>query len=244
MRCRASETANRLWCFVADKATWVGVIVAVVTGLTGAVSGLWGAYTAHEALQLKQPLDEHTEMVKSYLGQIDSAKSRKDWSTVTRLRIEYENYEEKWRTVKTVASIVKPITELQTATLSPAATRALTDLIAQLSTTPAVADSAPATMGAAYLALDRYDSALHEFSSAGAAPKNLALKAAAWGGLASATSDVQLKQRYSDAALSTLKESIRTSRGSDEQEAIIQFARNTPGLIEVVPYTADKKPNK
>lgn len=243
MQCPASETANQLWCLVADKATWIGVSVAVVTGLTGAVSGLWGAYTAHEALQLKQPLDEHTEMVKSYLGQIDSAKSRKDWPTVTRLRVEYENYEEKWRTVRTVASIVKPITDLQTATLSPAATSALTDLVGQLSTTPAVAHSAPATMGAAYLALDKYDSALHEFSSADAGPKTLALKAAAWGGLASTTSDAQLKQRYSQAALSTLKESIRMSRGTDEQEVILQFARKTPGLIEVVPYTADKKPN-
>jgi hypothetical protein len=225
------------------RTTWIGVIVAVVTGVGGAVSGLWGAYTAQEALQLKQPLDEHTEMVKSYQGQMDSAKSRKDWPTVARLRVEYENYEEKWRTVRTVASIVKPITELQTTKLSPAATSTLTTLVGLLSTSPDVAHSAPATMGAAYLALEKYDSALHEFSSAGAEPKTLALKAAAWGGLASTTSDTRLKQHYSEAALSTMKASIHSSRSAEEQDVITRFARETPGLIEVVPHAADKKPD-
>ncbi|HEX4025684.1 MAG TPA: hypothetical protein VHX52_13430 [Steroidobacteraceae bacterium] len=210
--------------------TWASVIAT-------AALGAWSEYTAHEALRLKQPLDKHTEMVRSYQGEIASAQSRKDLHAVTRLRVEYEKYEEQWRTVESVAEIVKPLTDLTASKLSPAATDRLTTLLGQLSAAPAVPNWEPTTMGAAYLALDKYDLAALEFSNATGGPKTLALKAAAYGGLATTTFDIQLRQQYTDTAVSSLRESISSSRGTGVERDVIRFAQETPTLSEYLPKT-------
>jgi hypothetical protein len=219
-----------------EKLCTVGIAVV------GACSGLWGAYTAHEAMKLKQPLDEHTEVVKSYQGQIASAKARKDLPVVVRLQIEYETYEEQWRTLKRVSALVEPITDLRAAKLSPEESFTLGGLLGQLSKASVVTNSDPITMGAAYLALDKYDSAAHAFAQTVAGPKSLVLKAAAFGGLANSTADVDLRREYMETARHSLNRSIQISRGTKDQPAIIEFAQHTPSLIEFLPEAMQKKP--
>jgi hypothetical protein len=214
--------------------TWAGVLLT-------AGAALWADYTAHEAMKLKQPLDEHTEMVKSYQGQIDSAKSRKDLPTVTRLRVEYENYEERWRDLQRVTAIVAPLSELRVARLSAGATTTLNALVGRLSSAPTVANSAPTTMGVAYLALENYDSAAREFSDVYADPKALALKAAAFGGLANNTNDTGLKLQYETTARRSLEKSIKASYGTQDGIDVIRFARDTPSLVEFLPEALGQK---
>jgi hypothetical protein len=213
-----------------------------VVGTIAVSPGIWSAYTNWQAMKLHHPFDVHAEMVKSFQGEIESAKSRKDQPTVARVSLDYERYEEQWRTLQRVSAIVEPITELKATKLSPEATIMLTGLIGQISTSPAVTKPDPTTMGAAFLALDRYDSAAREFEQTVAGPKNLALKAAAYGGLANRTDDVDLRRRYMETARSSLNKSIQTSRGRD-QLAIISFAQATPSLVEYVPKEAmQRKP--
>jgi hypothetical protein len=216
---------------------WTTWAVAAV----GASAGLWGAYTGQRALNLKQPLDEHTEMVKSYQGEIASASARRDLQTVMRLRRAYEEYEERWRDLQTLTALVAPLRELKVTRLSSAATSDLSELVGKLSMTPAVSNSAPATMGAAYLALNRFDSAAYEFSNAVADPKTLVLKAAAFSGLANSTTDSALKQRYEWTARNSLETSIKAASGTPESPAIGRFVQATPGLVELLPDTMAQK---
>jgi len=217
-------------------------LCTVGIALVGAGSGLWGAYTADKAIELKQPLDVHAEMAKSYQGQIASAKARKDHPDVVRLQIEYETYEEQWRTLQRVSSIVEPITDLRVAKLSAEQASTLGDLVGRLSNASAVTNSDPITMGVAYLALDKYDSAAHALSQTVGGPKSLVLKAAAFGGLADSTADVDLRREYIETARTSLNRSIQTSRGTKDQRAIIEFAQQTPSLIEYLPEAMQKKP--
>jgi hypothetical protein len=219
-------------------------LCTVGIALVGACSGVWGAYTADEAMKIKQPLDVHTEVVKSYQGQIASAKARKDQPAVARLQIEYETYEEQWRTLERVSAIVEPITDLRAAKLSPEESSTLDGLLGQLSKASVVTNSDPTTMGAAYLALDKYDSAAHAFAQTVAGPKSLVLKAAAFGGLANGTANVDLRREYMETARYSLNRSIQTSRGTKDQPAIIEFAQHTPSLIEYLPEAMQKKPEE
>jgi hypothetical protein len=223
--------------------TWEKVCTFGIA-LVGAGSGVWGAYTANKAIKLKQPLDVHAEMVKSYDGEIASAAARKDQPDVVRLQIEYETYEEQWRTLQRVSAIVAPITELRLAKLSSDQVSTLGGLIEQLSKAPAVTSPDPTIMGAAYLALDRYDSAARIFSPTFTDPRSLALKAAAFGGLANSTTDGNLRQAYMETARSSLNKSIQTSHGTSDQLAIIEFAQHTPSLVEYLPEAMQKKPQE
>lgn len=221
--------------------TWEKVCTVGIA-LVGAGSGVWGAYTANEAIELKQPLDAHAEMVKSYQGEIASAEARKDQPDVVRLQIEYEIYEEQWRTLQRVSAIVAPITELRTVKLSSDQVSALGGLVEQLSKVPAVTNSDPTIMGAAYLALDRYDSAARAFAPTFVDPRSLVLKAAAFSGLANSTTDENLRQAYMETARSSLNKSIQTSRGTKDQLAVIEFAQHTPSLVEYLPEAMQMKP--
>jgi hypothetical protein len=221
---------------------WHKLSIAIITalvGLLGGLAGFWGAYTAQKTLDLRHPIDQHEAMAKSFGGEISSAIARKDLQAVTRLRRSYEEYEEHWRTLQVVAAIVKPLEDLRVTKLSPAAAADLSKLVAQLAATDS-SPRAPTTMGAAYLALNQYDSAASELSNVTGA-KPLMLKAAAFGGLADGTSDLTLREGYRTTARDSLSRSLIASYNSDDAATVVRFAQDTPALSGLLREVAETK---
>src|SRR5882672_487199 len=111
------------------KITWALAVV-------GAVSGLWGAYTAYDASKFKQPFDEHDQVTKSYQAQIVSAEKRKDAPEVARVRLRFEEYEEKWRAARQIVQIVAPIESLAAVQITAEQDKTLKELLPKSSKGP------------------------------------------------------------------------------------------------------------
>jgi hypothetical protein len=208
------------------------IVITAIAAFVGAVTGTW-------ALLLKQPLDEHTEMAKSYLGEISSAVARRDLKAANRVRLEYELYEENWRVLRGVAALVKPITELRANNLSPAAVQDLSKRVIELS--PAAVSIEPVTMGAAYFALNKYDIAVSTLNLAPVEPKTLVLTAAAYGGLARDTTDAALKRRYEAAAIESLEKGFDAARNTRDWSTVVEFAKDSPDLGQAYPAVMARK---
>jgi hypothetical protein len=214
--------------------TWEKLIaiIGALVGLLGGGAGIWGAYTAQKTLDLRHPIDQREAMAKSFEGEISSALARKDLPTVTRLRLQHEAYEERWRTRQLVSEIVAPLEELRVTKLSPASAEELRKLLAQQSAADSLPKT-PTTLGAVYLALNEYDSAASELSNVTAGAKPLMLKAAAFGGLADSTSNLTLKASYRATARDSLAKSIGASRNTQEAATVVNFAQDTPSLADL-----------
>jgi hypothetical protein len=158
---------------------------------------------------------------------------------VTRVRLEYEQYEEDWRKLQNVALLVRPIKDLAADQLSPAGLQDLNKQVFDLS--PMAASVQPVTMGAAYFALSRYDSAVAALNLAPAEPKTLVLKAAAYGGLARDTTDSALKGRYEEAARDNLHRGLAAAEGTQDYSTVVQFARGSRDLSFVYQMEQPRK---
>jgi hypothetical protein len=201
----------------------IGVIVAL-TALIGAVTGVW-------ALMAKQPLDEHTEVAKSFLGQIDSASARADSREVTRVRLLYEEWEQHWRNERVIVALVRPLQQLESTQLSPSDTQRLAQLVGGKAVTHTAASAA--ALGAAYIALNDYRNAATQLSGVTSDPKTLVLKAVAFDGLSKDTSDATLKAQYFDTARQSLDKGIAGSRLTGEYQTVQRFVEASPGLVEL-----------
>ena len=199
----------------------------IFEGLT-VLAALVGACTGIRALYFKEPLDTHTEMAKSFEGEIASAAARRDLQKANRVRQDYEQFEENWRRSQAVAALVEPIKELRVTTLPAAEAEHLNELVSALP--PTATSAAPETMGAAYLALNEYDSAISAFGMAPRGPKTLLLEATALSGKARDTTDASLKTKYEDAARETLAMGLREAEGTADKRDVYQFAANSPDL--------------
>jgi len=222
----------------------VSKVVIVAVALLGGLTGLWSACTTRDALKFKQPFEEHDQLAKSYMAQITSAEKRNDLNEVTRVRRDYEAFEEKWRTGRQIAKIVAPIESLATAQLSAEETAALRELMVKGAggLSPAVISST--TMGAAYLALNDFQDSAEQLNVATSKKKDpnaFALKAAAYSGLASHTTDPDLKQKYEIAAVASFNEALKASPKSTE---LTDFALAVPSLKAILEEKGFKLTNR
>ena len=211
----------------------VSKVVIVAFPLLGGLAGLWGAYTAHDALKFKQPFEEHEQLAKSYVGQIDSAEKRKDIKEATRIRLLYESFEERWRAGRQITKIVAPIENLTAGQLSPEETAALRELMAKAGSggfTPSPTVMSSTTLGAAYLALNDFEDSAEQLNVATSKrkdPNAFVLKAAAYSGLASKATAPDLKRKYEDATVTSFKEALKVSRKSTD---FSDFVEAVPSL--------------
>ncbi len=205
-------------------------ILTKVLAIVGGISGPWGAYTAYDALKFKQPFDEHDQVAKSYLAQITSAEKRNDKGEVTRIRLLYETYEEKWRAARRIAQIVAPIESLATVFLTPEESSHLNDLLVRTAEGPTNPWLSPKTLGAAYLATKDFKSAAAQLSVAAQGSKDpnaLALKAAAYSELASRATDPRIKSKYEITAAESYTAALKMKSISAE---LTGFAYANPSL--------------
>lgn len=210
-------------------------IVTIIIAIVGCVAGLWGAYTAHDASKFKQPFDEHDEISKSFTSQISSAEKRNDKTEVIRVRLSYEKFEESWRTARQIAKITAPFENLATYQLSPDQSNNLTKLLATTSTEPNALPLSTKTLGAAYLALGNYQKAAEQLSVVSSETEDsntLALKAAAFSGLASSTIDPTTKSRYEVTAAESFRAAFKESSGRTNE--LYAFAEANPNLKTIL----------
>ncbi|MEK6765089.1 MAG: hypothetical protein AABY49_02520 [Planctomycetota bacterium] len=205
--------------------------VTMIIAIGGGFAGLWGAYTAHDASKFKQPFDEHDEISKSFISQISSAEKRNDNTDVIRVRLIYEKFEERWRTARQIAKITAPFENLATYKLSSDQRTNLTKLLATILAEPNAPPLSTKTLGAAYLALGDYKRAAEHLSVVSSEIKDinaLALKAAAFGGLATSTNDTEAKSRYEVTATESLRAAFKESSGRTNE--LYSFAEANPDL--------------
>jgi FtsZ-interacting cell division protein ZipA len=219
------------------------IVVLKVVIVLGGLSGLWSTYTTHDALKFKQPFEEHDQLAKSYVAQITSAEKRNDIKEVTRVRRDYEAFEEKWRAGRQIAKIVAPIESLAEVQLSAEETAALRELMAKGAEGPTAPVISATTLGAAYLALNDFEDSAKQLNIATSKKKDpnaLALKAAAYGGLAShATTD--LKQKYEAAAVESFNAALKVSPKPTE---LTDFALAIPSLKAILEKNGVKLTNR
>jgi hypothetical protein len=147
----------------------------------GGIAGLWGAYTAHDAMKFQQPLDEHSKIVLSFHNQIASAEKHREESDIIRVRLEYEKYEENWRNGRRLSALVSPIESLAAHRVSDDERNEITQLLNSMGSAQASSLLDNRTLGAAYFAVGRYDEASVHFLAASKErpdPSSLALQAA------------------------------------------------------------------
>lgn len=208
--------------------------ITMALAIIGGVAGPWGAYTAYDASKFKQPFDEHDQVAKSYLAQITSAENRKDATEVTRVRLLYEGFEEKWRAGRQIAQLVAPIESLAVTQLTLAQSQNLKGLVKKASEGSSQPSLPPKTLGAAYFAIKDFEGAVAQFNAAGSKnddPKILALKAAAYSELAATVSDNAAKTNYETAAVESYSRALKETRGTSELSG---FAVANPNLKAVL----------
>jgi len=194
------------------------------------VSGPWGAYTAYDAARFKQPFDEHDQIGKSYVAQIASAEKREDKAEITRVRILYEIYEEKWRAARKIAQIVAPIESLATVSLTLEERSNLSTLLDRTIEGPSQPWLSRKTLGAAYLATKDFKGAAAQLSVAAQEnrdPKVLTLKAAAFSELAFQAMDPGMKSKYEAIAAESYAAALKGTRRSSD---LTGFALAYPSL--------------
>ena len=204
--------------------------VTMLAAFIGCVAGLWGAYTGYDASKFKQPFDEHDQLAKSYVAEITSAEKRNDINEVTRVRLLYEAFEEKSRAAKQIVQIVAPIESLAAVQLSAKQGTTLRELMVKTAEGPTRAVLSSTTLGAAYLALNDYGDAATQLSVATSKkndPNAFALKATAYSGLASRTTDPNVKQKHEAAAVESFTAALKASPKSTK---LTDFALANPGL--------------
>jgi hypothetical protein len=208
--------------------------LTIAFAIVGGVAGPWGAYTAHDASKFKQPFDEHDEIAKSYTAQIFSAERRADTKEVTRIRLLYEVYEERWRAVRQIAQIVAPIENLDPVQLSAQQSEGLKILLARVSADPSHPTLPAKTLGAAYLAIKDFDNAAAQFNVATSKTndsKILALKAAAFSGLAFRTTNPSMKLMYETTAVESY---VAAQKVTPKSLGLTAFAVANPNLKAVL----------
>ena len=206
----------------------------MLAAVIGCVGGLLGAYTAYDASKFKQPFDEHDQLAKSYVAQIISAEKRNDINEVTRVRLLYEAFEEKWRAARQIVRIVAPIESLAAVQLSAKQSTTLRELMVKAAEGPNPAALSSKTLGAAYLALNDFEAAATQLTvttSKKNDPDAFALKAAAYSGLASHTTDPNMKQKYEAAAAVSFSAALKASPKSTE---LTGFAEANPSLKAIL----------
>jgi hypothetical protein len=209
-------------------------IIGVVAGAVGAMTGIWGAYTAYDASRFKQPFDEHAEISKSFVSQIDSAEKRSDEKEATRVRIQYELYEEKWRAAREIAQIVRPVENLASVRFNEEELLKLKGLVEKVAHGPSQPALSPETLGAAYFAMGDFKNAAAQFNHLGqdsGKPNTSALKAAAFSELALEQHDPVIKDRYEEIAKKSYLEAVENS---SEPEVLSDFATDNPKLKAVL----------
>jgi uncharacterized protein HemY len=219
-------------------------VVTMLAAFIGCVAGLWGAYTAYDASKFKQPFDEHDQLSKSYVAQITSAEKRNDINEVTRVRLLYEAFEEKWRAARQIVQIVAPIENLAAVQLSAKQSTTLRELMVKATEGPTPAVMSSTTLGAAYLALNDFEDAATQLSVATSKKKDpnaFALKAAAYSGLASSTTDPNVKQKYEAAAVASFSAALKASPKSTE---LTDFALANPSLKAILEEKGIKLTNR
>lgn len=178
--------------------------------IIGAISGTWGAYTAHDATKFKQPFDEHEKVASSFQSQISSAEKRKDKIEALRVRILYEKFEEGWREGRAIAGLVAPVEALVSSKLGD---KELAELNKLFSSSSNKSDfGLPAkTLGAAYLAVGEYENAIRHLKIASARkddPRALALQSVAFGRLAKGASTTGVKVNYEELAIESFRAAL------------------------------------
>ncbi len=81
--------------------------IIAILALIGATAGIWGAYTVHTAMGPPQSIEKHLALQASFNKQIESAQKRGDTDEVSRLRSNYESYEEGWRESIKIGTLVE-----------------------------------------------------------------------------------------------------------------------------------------
>ncbi len=204
--------------------------LTMALALIGAIAGLGGAYTAYDASKFKQPFDEHDQISKSYMAQISSAERRNDRKEVIRVRLLYEMYEEKWRAATRIAQIVSPLESLASVQLSTDQRLNLKELLRKVSEGPNQPTVSSKTLGAAYLAIHDFDSAATQLTLATSRrvdSNTLALKAAAFSGLAVGTSNPDAKSAYERTAAESYVAALKAAPRSGD---VSGFAAGNPDL--------------
>lgn len=202
--------------------------------LVGAVSGGWGAYTAFDASKFKQPFFEHQQIAKSFLAEVASAEARKDAPEATRIRLRYEQFEERWRASMQIAQIVAPVESLSVSQLSKDQSQRLKELLATASQGQSQPDLSAKTLGAAYFAVKDYKAAavqLDAATSQHSEPDALALKAAAYSALAVSTSNLSDKKMYNDVAANSFSKALKITTNADQ---LSDFTIANPSLKAVL----------
>lgn len=208
--------------------------IAVLVGFIAAMPGFWSAYNVYHASAFKHPFDEHSEIAKSYIAQITSAERRRDISEIARIRLSYERYEESWRAARQIARMVAPIENLAIVQLAPSEVDSLRSLLSQVSAGLNQPSLSPKTLGAAYLAIGDYRNAVAQLTVASKKrpdQNTLALKSAAFSGLAYETVDPANRLRYEANAVATFNSAESVGLRSSDLSA---FAIANPGLKAIL----------
>jgi hypothetical protein len=183
----------------------------MAVALFGAVAGLWGAYTAHDAAKFKQPFDERGQMASSFQSQIASAEKRKDAKEVLRVRVLYERFEEGWREGRKIIGLVAPVEALASTSLNNSDLAQLNELMS--SSDKSEFNVSPKTLGAAYLALGQYENAVRHFEVASKGSDDsraFALQSAAFGELAKSASTDIVRSKYEDLAADSFRAALKS----------------------------------
>ena len=203
-----------------------------------AIASIWNTCTVRDAAKFKQPLDEHDEVSKSFVSQISSAEKRHDNTEEIRIRLLYEKYEEGWRAARKIANIIAPFENLAIYQLSSNQQSDLTKLVDITLAAPYMSFLSQKTLGAVYLALGDYGKAATQLSAVSSETKDtnaLALKAAAFGGLASNADNQIEKLQYENTATQTFLLATETAKKLSGRTAELNsFAAANPGLLAIL----------
>ncbi|WP_009515471.1 hypothetical protein [Hydrogenophaga sp. PBC] len=204
-------------------------LTTISIAVIGAVSGSWGAYTAHEAAKFKQPFDEHHQMAESFHGQISSAEKRKDLKEVNRIRVLYEKFEEGWREARKISTIVAPVEALERTTLKYEETEKLKLLMARQENSDL--NLPPKTLGAAYLAIGDFTHAAQQLKVAASGTDDarvLALQSVAYEGLAKNAKTDDQRNAHEMSAVASFRNALNSS--SAQHVELAAFAKANPDL--------------
>lgn len=209
-------------------------VLTMVVAFVGAVSGLWGAFTAHEAAKFKQPFDEHDQIVASFEKQIGSAEKRRDHKEILRVRIAFEKFEENWRRGREIAGLVAPVEALAVNMLDAQQLAELKLLFSEESML-SMAWLPAKTRGAAYFAVGDYANAakyLKVASEENRDPKVLVLESAALGELANSAGEEKDKRAYRDMAVKSFEDALDSPMAKPYEFS--QFAKKNASLGEIL----------
>ena len=180
------------------------MLVAVI----GAATGGSAVYNDFSDSEFKKPITLREAKVKSFKSQIASAKERGDEKAVLRVSLDYENYEESWRTRQTLSSITQQINNLVSLEISPEQSNQIEMILSNkgLYFTEDAID--PTVFGNAYLATGDFEKASQYYQvAANLEPSNAnlyALRALALQGQAQTVSvkkvEVELIERAAEFA--------------------------------------------